>query len=101
MDALVVAPSVATRATAAELAEEEDAGRTEVLVWAGASGLARITVRVSLVRPLGETSLVRPLGETSLVRALGVTCLMRTGLRVTLVFHLCRHRQEGRRPSSG
>jgi hypothetical protein len=95
MDALVVAPSVATRTTAAEVAEEEDAGRTEVLVWAGASGLARITGRASLVRPPGGTILVRPPGETSLVRALGVTCLVRTGLRVTLDFLLCHHRQEG------
>jgi hypothetical protein len=29
------------------------------------------------------------------VRALGVTCLVRTGLRVTLDFLLCHHRQEG------
>jgi hypothetical protein len=85
---------VATKATTAEVAEEEDAGRTEALIRVGAIGLVRITGRVSIVRPLGETSLVRLPGETSLVRALGVTCLVRTGLRVTLVFLLCHHRQE-------
>jgi hypothetical protein len=95
MDALDVAPSVATMATAAEAAEEEDAGRTEALVRAGAIGLVRITGCASLVRPPGETSLVRPPGETSLVRALGMTCLVRTDLRATLVFLLCHHRQEG------
>jgi hypothetical protein len=86
MDALVVAPSAATRATAAEVAEEEDAGRIVALVRAGAIGLARTT---------GRASLVRPPGETSLVKAHGVTCLVRIGLKVTLVFHLCHHRQEG------
>jgi hypothetical protein len=95
MDALVVAPSAATRATAVEVAEEEDAGRIVALVRAGAIGLVRTTGRATLVRPPGETSLVRPPGETSLVRARGVTCLVRIGLRVTLVFHLCHHRQEG------
>ena len=86
MDALVVAPSAATRATAVEVAEEEDAGRIVALVKAGATGLARTT---------GRASLVRPPGEISLARARGVTCLVRIGLRVTLVFHLCHHRQEG------
>jgi hypothetical protein len=86
MDALVVAPSAVIRVTAVEVAEEEDAGRIVALVRAGATGLARTT---------GRASLVRPPGEISLARARGVTCLVRIGLRVTLVFRLCHHRQEG------
>jgi hypothetical protein len=86
MDASVVAPSAATKATAVEVAEEEDAGRTKTHVRAGKIGLVRIT---------GRASLVRPPGETSLVRVLGVISLVRTSRKETPTFLRCHHRQEG------
>jgi hypothetical protein len=95
MDTLVIAPSVVTRATAAEVAEEEDTGRTETLIRAGVIGLVRITGRANHVRPPGETSLVRVPGVISLVRVLGVISLVRTGRKATLTFLCCHHRQEG------
>jgi hypothetical protein len=68
------------------VAEEEDDGRTETLVRAGAIDLVRITGRASLVRAPGETSLARVPGGIRLVR---------TAHKATLAFLHYHHCQEG------
>jgi hypothetical protein len=76
MDALAATPSMAIEATAAEVVEGEDVGRTVTFARAGAISLVRITGRASLMRTSGGISLTR------------------TALKATLAFLRCRH-QEG------
>ena len=83
MDASVDAPSATTGATAEEEDEAEDAGTIVALARSGATGLAKIA------------------GRTSLVRAHGGISLARTALRAMLVSLHCRHPKKVRRPPSG
>ena len=77
MDMSADTPSATTGAMAEEEEEVADDGKTVALAKGGMTDLARTAGRTSLAREVGGISLVR------------------TALRATQVFLLCRHHQEG------